>query len=487
MTRDRSTALLMGAGTLVVLVLLFWMVRTSGSSAAPSSGWPLEDLTPLPPSPMATEPRCPTVACPTVVCPTAPPCPPCICECATPEVAYPLPPTPELGTPEPYPGVTPTPSATGSATPARSSTPTLTATPSPWAPDGYHLPLITRRHTMATPAPTLTPTPTRTPTPTVTPTPTRPWPEALSEPGPSKLGLHIQWNNSPDILEFIRRYRPSVVKGVGDVSYMAEVKALSPTTVTVARPQGGDPTMDEDPIQAARDYVARHLAYYRDNPGVDYWEGLNEPNAGDHIEWLAAFEAERVRVMAQHGLRAAVGAFSTGVPEWEDFRTFLPAVEAAYRHGGILTLHEYDAPTMQRSVGMALPGMSARSDSGTLLLRYRWWYEDLLRPRGIVVPLVISEAGVDGGIPNRPGPRGLGWRDFTGYWGDQGLGTDGVRMYLDQLAWYDAELRRDDYVVGCAIFTAGAMGSDWASFDVTDILRDIGAYMVAEAKAAAPR
>lgn len=329
-----------------------------------------------------------------------------------------------------------------------------------------------------------TPTVVPTTAPTVTPTPTRPWPEPLAEPGPSKLGLHVQWNNSPDIMEFIKRYKPAVVKGVGDLGYMTEVKALSPTTVTVGRPDGGDPTMDQDPIQAAREYVSTWLPYYRSYPGVDYWEGLNEPNTGEHMSWLAAFEAERARLMAEQGLRVAVGAFATGTPEWEEFASFLPAVEAAKQYGGILTVHEYDAPTMQRAMGMALPGKAASADRGVYMLRYRWWYEGFLKPRGLVLPLVITEAGIDGGIPNRPGPQGLGWQDFTGYWHDQGLGSDGVNMYLQQLAWYDAELRKDDYVVGCAIFTAGPMEPKWQSFDITGILRDIGAYMVAEAKRA---
>ena len=49
--------------------------------------------------------------------------------------------------------------------------------------------------------------------------------------------------------------------------------------------------------------------------------------------------------------------------------------------------------------------------SGPLTLRYRWWYEEFLKPRGLVIPLVISEAGVDGVVANRPA-RGRGWRDF---------------------------------------------------------------------------
>lgn len=330
----------------------------------------------------------------------------------------------------------------------------------------------------ATPTPTATPGPTSTPAPTPTPTP--PWPEPLEEPGRSKLGLHVQWNNSPDIMEFIRRTKPAVVKSVGDLGFFAEIKEVSPSTVTIARLVERYQKMEGDPVQAARAFVARHLEEYLRNPAVDYWEGLNEPGIRGRMDWYAAFEAERARLMAEHGLRAAVGAFSTGVPEWEEFAAFLPAIEAAHRYNGILTLHEYDAPTMDRLVGVGLPGHPGQPGRGAMILRYRWWYEDFLKPRGLVIPLVISEAGIDGGHGDRPGPKGRGWRDFADYWVAQGLGQDGLQAYIRQLAWYDAELQKDEYVIGAAVFTAGAMGEEWKSYDITDVLRQLAIYIVSQ-------
>jgi hypothetical protein len=238
--------------------------------------------------------------------------------------------------------------------------------------------------------------------------------------------------------------------------------------------------MEGDAIQVARDFVAKNLEQYQLNPAVDYWEGWNEPGVKGQMAWYAAFEAERVRVMAEHGFRAAVGGFSAGVPEWEEFAAFLPAIEAAHAHGGIFTLHEYDAPTMERSVGAGLPGRPAHPNRGALTLRYRWWYEDFLKPRGLVVPLVVSEAGIDGGIGGRPGPSGLGWQDFAGYWPTFNQGTDPTHPYVYQLAWYDAQLRQDDYVIGFTVFTAGALGDRWKSFDITPILREIATYVVGQ-------
>lgn len=352
-----------------------------------------------------------------------------------------------------------------------------------WRPKRSYMPLALN----VQPSPTPTPRPTKTPEPKPTrpppptPTPTPPWPEALEEPGNSKLGLHVEWNNSPDIMEFIRRTKPAALKAVGDFGFLEEVKEVSPTTVTVARLVQGAQAMEGDPVQAARAFVAQNLEQYQLNPAVDYWEGWNEPAVrGDQMRWYAAFEVERTRVMAQHGFRVAVGAFSTGTPEWEDFALFLPAIQAARQHGGILTVHEYDAPTMQRTVGAGLPGRPNYPDRGALALRYRWWYEDFLIPRGLTIPLVISEAGVDGGLPNRPGPGDArGWQEFTDYWQDRGLGG-AVDAYVRQLAWYDAQVRQDPYVIGFTVFTAGAISDQWKSFDVTPILRDIATYVVSQ-------
>lgn len=308
-----------------------------------------------------------------------------------------------------------------------------------------------------------------------------PWPAPLEKPGRSKLGLHVQRNNSPEIMEFVRRMKPAVVKAIDDIGFMAEIKEVSPSTVTVARLSQVSQSMEGDPIEAARGYVAKNLEQYLLNPAVDYWEGPNEPAVRGRMAWQAAFEVERVRIMARHGLRTAVGAFSTGVPEWDEFVAFLPAIKAAQQHGGILTLHEYDAPTLSRSVGAGLPGRPNHPDRGALALRYRWWYEDLLKPRGLVIPLVISEAGIDGGIADRPGPRGQGWRDFALHWAEQGLGRDSIQAYLQQLAWYDAALQQDDYVIGCAVFTAGVIDKTWESYDITHVLRHIATYIIVPA------
>ncbi len=298
--------------------------------------------------------------------------------------------------------------------------------------------------------------------------------------GPSKLGIHVARPNSPAILEFVRAAQPAVVKGVDDLGFLAEVKAASPQTVTIGRLSVDPQDYGGEPEAAAAALVARQLPQLVQHPYVDYWEGWNEPDPNlDRMDWYARFEAERVRLLAQHGLRAAVGGFSTGVPELDEFALFVPAIEAAQAHGGILTLHEYAAPDLTFLYGDPLPGYPTYPDRGPLLFRYRWFYRDVLEPRGLVVPLVISEAGIDGILGNRPGPDGLGWQDFQQFWVDQGWGPDGQTAFLNQLQWMDNEARQDAYVIGYTLFTAGG-GRAWETYELDRFLPKLATYVASQ-------
>ena len=279
-------------------------------------------------------------------------------------------------------------------------------------------------------------------------------------------------------MDFIRDTHPAIVKGVDDLGFLAEVKEISPNTVTVGRLSAEGIGYNDNPEEAARDFVAAQLEQYQLNPAVDYWEGFNEPDPGlDRMDWYARFEAERVRQMAAHGLKTAVGGFSTGVPELDEFERFVPAVEVALAHGGILSLHEYSAPDLYLFYGDPIPpNWPAHENRGSLMFRYRWYYEEFLLPRGLYIPLAITEAGIDGLVGSRPGPSGLGWADFQGYWAQQGMGDDGIGAYIEQLKWYDAGLRQDGYVIGATLFTAGAIGQ-WEGYAIEPILPRLAEYI----------
>lgn len=295
--------------------------------------------------------------------------------------------------------------------------------------------------------------------------------EALSaaEPvGGSKLGIHVTRNSSPDIMSFVIDAQPAVVVAVGDVGWLADVKEESPGTVTIGRFKEPDQSFEGDPSVRARDFVNSHAGLYLANEGVDYWLGWNEPviDAPWQMEWYAEYERERVIAMAELGLKCAIGNFSTGTPEADEFAKFLPAIAAAKAYDGILALHEYSAPTMRNGVSDGIPGIEPLAESGSLTLRYRYWYETYLRHNDLVIPLVLTEAGIDGGVLRDTEQVYGGWRDFGTT--EEGLVTVTLDEYLEQLSWYDDELRRDDYVWGFAIFNLGDPEGEWATWDMTD-------------------
>ena len=153
---------------------------------------------------------------------------------------------------------------------------------------------------------------------------------------------------------------------------------------------------------------------------------------------------------------------------------FLPAIRIGLACGAILGLHEYSAPTLQYGYGLHLPRRPFFPDRGILTFRYRYWYEDMLRPLNLPIPLVITEMGVDGNVgAGRPGPAGWGWLDFADYWRQQKLADDAAQFYADQLAWYDSEMRKDPYVIGAAIFAAG---TEHTSFEVDEALPYLTRY-----------
>ena len=223
--------------------------------------------------------------------------------------------------------------------------------------------------------------------------------------------------------------------------------------------------------------------YLQHKDYVDYWEGWNEVTYPNY-EWYAVFEATRACEMQKHGLKAAIGGFSTGTPEPWQFEAFIPAIEAGTRCGAILTTHEYGAPTMYLWWSQGLPeslghpAVAAYPDRGPLLGRYRFLYYNILLPRGLSIPLVISETGIDGGAGagQRPGySTAQGWQGFGDYWGKELGVTDPIQFYVDQLAWYDSMLRQDSFVIGATIFNIGN-SETWASFEAAPIIPKLTEY-----------
>ncbi len=370
----------------------------------------------------------------------------------------------------PSPTAQPTWTPTAAIIAASTATTAPAATASPTSANIQYLPILRHpgRTEMASPLPSPTPEikPSPTPTPTATPFPPGP---------PSKLGVFVG-RNDPQLFDLLRTGNLALVKTLEyDPNFVAEIKRTDPDVFLVARytPLPHPDFNNWDPIAEARkfaDLILPIATEPRRLASIDCWEAYNEPVVSNEAQMasLAQFEAERVRLLAEAGVRSCVGNFGVGQPALELWPAFFPALEAAKQHGGYLALHEYSAPYLWFGAGTnQLNPEADERDEGWLTLRYRKVYRRYLQPANLIIPLVITEAGIDGLVGNRPGPGDArGWQDFGPFWQAQGAVKSSVfGFYMEQLAWYDAELQKDDYVIGAAIFAlAGPTG--WPSYEI---------------------
>ena len=285
--------------------------------------------------------------------------------------------------------------------------------------------------------------------------------------GPSKLGLHTL--NPNNAVGFVRAVHDAgahvaLVKALDSFGYLRDVKTISPETVTVARcgpsraPQAVDPS--GDPADRAADMMNQHMPHWEfEQDVVDYWEVLNEdndyPTIREHV-WLAQFYIAAMDIAEYNGHRLALFTYSTGVPQWHEWEAIVETgVFARAKAGGhALALHEYDWPVADYRWNEPTEDLPPHEDRGVLNCRYRYLYRDFLIPRGEVIPLVITEAGLDpvlvsAGHPNPSQP----WRE----------------RYVEEMIWYDTKLREDDYVVGAAMFSIGTF-ANWRDYDYEELL-----------------
>jgi hypothetical protein len=253
--------------------------------------------------------------------------------------------------------------------------------------------------------------------------------------------------------------RMATVKAVADPGWLQDVKQIDDRIPTVGRFIHGvdrninveGPPLDGDLQETAVEVMdnllpkwAVHRAY------VDYWEIVNEqdPPGPDGHRRMAEFMMHCIDIAEREGYRLALFSYSMGVPEWEEWEAIVQTgVFAEAKAGGhVLSLHEYAYP-MDVWFGEPLPGRPTYPDRGPLACRYRWLYEDFLKPRDEVIPLYLTEVNLARDLP---------------------LVT--VDEWMEQMAWYDERLREDYYVVGCHIFTLGAGGGEWQKYDITNML-----------------
>lgn len=303
----------------------------------------------------------------------------------------------------------------------------------------------------------------------------------------TKLGPHVL-RTAPGLSEFLQA-GPGVAKFVGDWGTARMVpdgilvigrRATTHYDAQLQRESG------KAPIEAARQFVDDHIPLYRSDPHIIYWEGHNEPvwSSLEEMGWYAEFEIHRMRLMADQGLRCVIGNFATGTPPLGLWPAFLPACREAFKYKAVLGLHEYSCPWMWWMTGThQLDPAEDEGDEGWTTLRYRKVYRNYLAPQGLgLLPLVITECGIDPLVNPRPPDTPAGtWRHLGGFWAEHDDEPDKAAYYYRQLAWYDEELQKDDYVVGATIFTWGSFGQPWADFDVAGT--DVGDRLIAHAQA----
>jgi hypothetical protein len=145
------------------------------------------------------------------------------------------------------------------------------------------------------------------------------------------------------------------------------------------------------------------------------------------------------------------------------------------RKADYLGLHEYCAPTMWDIRAFDPPYTDKESylTSGWFTLRYRKVWDILKDYIPNPPPIIISECGIDSGAAHwDPGAQG-GWKSFTT-----------IEGYIEQLSWYDRQLRMDDYVLGATIFTFGSRSQHlWKTYDLwepPEARQALGDYIISQ-------
>jgi hypothetical protein len=284
--------------------------------------------------------------------------------------------------------------------------------------------------------------------------------------GPSKLGMHTILQN--EALTYIRLIAQqgahlAVVKAVDHFSWLEYVKQDSPQTLNVGRSTAFHDTVDLEgdlatEAQQAMDVILPEMELHREY--VDYWEITNEmdPPGVDGYRKHAEIHFHFMDIAEREGFKTALFTWNAGTPEWEEMEAVVETgVFARAKEGGhILSLHEATfAPPVTTGYGEPLPGRPRYANRGTLCCRYRWLYEDFLKPRNEVIPLLMTEF-------------------IVGAYADIGYTPS---EWMAQIAWYDDRMREDDYVIGCCPFTLGPVGG-WGTHDWEAALPDYAQYII---------
>jgi len=239
----------------------------------------------------------------------------------------------------------------------------------------------------------------------------------------SKLTWHFQ-GRPKDILDIAKESKAQWLKFIDP-----PVDNPAPGKNIIGRyymPDGEANAMIMQGKEGALVWFNKNQYAFTQAPYVHCWELPNEPpvETKNQRAKLVEFSLRAIELMHTAGLRTVALNLSVGWPSIGTAIDLIPIL----RETDFWGLHEYGWRTMD-------------SDAKWYSLRHRRTVDEMGTE---VPPLLITECGLEPG----------GWKKFTNREGFQ-----------EQLAWWDDELEKDEYVYCATLFTSGP-NSDWEDFDI---------------------
>lgn len=267
----------------------------------------------------------------------------------------------------------------------------------------------------------------------------------------------IAWN--PDVLDFIGRTKPAIVKIVAPFGYdgmkIAEAKRRSPDSKWLLRLYVDKQSLDS-PKQNAKDFANKVWPYLA---GMDIIEGYNEirpvdDNGNLDIEIIKRYNEFSTEFgLIVHGWEKEYCAlnWSNGQPPdgaWQYLKESLKVAD-------YLSIHNY--------------GWETLPDCPQFALRHRRIF-DLLPVKKL---MILSEVGMTNAVFGGPD---LGWKS----WEIPPNLFAKERRAAAVWAWFLDRINEDPYIVGVNAYTTGRLkGDNWGTHDFTPRLyKLIGDYIL---------
>ncbi|MFH0773865.1 MAG: hypothetical protein V1922_06165 [bacterium] len=286
----------------------------------------------------------------------------------------------------------------------------------------------------------------------------------------SKLGVFIINDYSEGARQIVESC-PRVIKFIdpqGNDTFIEAAKKYKQACngVTVARfypgTEGIKYTTSDNPERSAEDFFSKAIRPNLDGLGANktLFDYLQMPNEFENtpewwgeekMKWNGRFWVKLTGLNKNAGIKTCVGSMPVGNTTGQDMSFIVEELRAMKNMGAALCYHGY---TFHYSTDANV--------ELELSLRYRQYYSFFKNqaPDLASMPLILSE----GGVAENGDPKG----------GYQAAGH--AEKYKSWLAWFDAELRKDPYVVGVTLFQIGN-DSDWSSFNLEPIAPWMAGYV----------